>query len=166
MIGLEQITALVLGNMPGEVLPAFGIELARAVPIEPVVFLLTAQKYPAQHQFADPVRMGLGIGKAERRTPGPAEHHPFLMPCHFAKGLDVGDEMPGGIGLEARERGRAPAAALVEQQYVVERGIELLALRGTVPAAGAAMKENSRLAAGRAAALPIDAVAVANVEHA
>jgi hypothetical protein len=36
--------------------------------------------------------------------------------------LDVGDEVPGGVGLHARLRARPAAAALVEQHRAEELG--------------------------------------------
>ncbi len=63
-------------------------------------------------------------------------------------------------------RQRAPAAALVEQQHVVARRIEQPAMRRPAAAARAAVEEHRGDAAGRTAALPIDAVPVADVEQA
>ncbi len=59
---------------------------------------------------------------------------------------------------------RPPAAALVEQQNVVARRIEQPAMRRPAAAARAAMQEDRRDPAPRAAAFPIDAVSVADVE--
>lgn len=61
-------------------------------------------------------------------------------------------------------RRRAPAAALVEQQDVVARGIEQTPMVGAAARAGAAVQEYRGLAGRVAAALPVDAMAVAGVE--
>ena len=53
---------------------------------------------------------------------------------------------------------------LVEQQDVVALGVELAAMVRTAAGAGAAMKHDGGLGAGRAASFPIEAVAVTDVE--
>jgi len=63
--------------------------------------------------------MGFGIGERQRRAPGAAEDEPFFDAHHFAQPLDVGDEMPGGVGFDRGVRGRLSAAALVEEDDVV-----------------------------------------------
>ena len=63
-------------------------------------------------------------------------------------------------------RGRSAAAALVEEQDVVAVGIELAAMIGAAAGAGAAVEHHRRLAPRRSAALPIEAVAVADFEPA
>ena len=120
----------------------------------------------AQHQLADPLRMRLGIGQRQRRAPRAAEHQPFVEAGHLAQPLDVGDEMPGRVGLEAGVRRRLAAAALVEQDDVVELRIEQPPLLGRDGAARPAMQEHRRLGALGADAFPVDDVAVADIEHA
>ena len=110
--------------------------------------------------------MGLGIGKAEGRAPAAAEHHPFFDAAHIAQPLDILDQMPGRVRLEVGVRGRFARAALVEQQDVIFRRIELAAMVGADPRAGAAVEEDDRLGARRPAPLPIKRMAVADVEHA
>ena len=63
-------------------------------------------------------------------------------------------------------RARFPAAALVEEEHVVARRIEELPMDRADPAARSAMQEDRRLSLRIAADLPIDAVAIADVEHA
>jgi rhodanese-related sulfurtransferase len=58
--------------------------------------------------------MRLGIGERERRAPGAAEHLPALDVEMLAELLDVVDEMPGGVFVDAGMRRGAAAAALVE----------------------------------------------------
>ena len=87
------------------------------------------------------------------------------MTAHFAKFLDVANEVPRRVVVEACERLGAAAAALVEQENVIQFGVELLALLGTAAGTGPAMKEYRRLAAPRTAPLPVDAVTVAHIEH-
>ena len=84
----------------------------------------------------------------------------------LAEPLDILDQVPGRVGLEAGMRRRAAAAALVEQGDVVARGIELAAMIGAAAGAGAAMQHHRRLALRIAALLPVERVAVADVEPA
>ena len=63
-------------------------------------------------------------------------------------------------------RGRAAAAALVEEEDVVALRVELAAVVGAAAGAGSAVKEDGRLGARSPAALPVEAVAVADVEPA
>ena len=125
------------------------------------------QRVDAAHdQFADAIGMRLGIGERQRRAPGAAEHQPFVEAAHLAQPLDVGDQMPGGVGVERGVGRRLSAAALVEQDDVVELRVEQPPVLWRDAAAGAAMQEHRRLGALGAGALPIDLVAVADIEHA
>src|SRR6185295_7937335 len=110
--------------------------------------------------------MFFGISERQRRAPRAAKDKPALDAEERPKPLDVGDEMPGRVGLELGMRPRFSAAALVEEENVVARGIEELPMDRTDPAAGPAMQKDRRLALRIAAHLPIDAMATANVEHA
>jgi hypothetical protein len=74
--------------------------------------------------------------------------------------------MPGRVRLERGIRSRPAAAALVEEQDVVARRVELAAMIGVAAAARAAMEENGGLAARRSAPFPIELVAVADREPA
>ena len=107
-----------------------------------------------------------GIGESQRRAPGAAKDLPALDPDHLAQALDIGDEVPGRVGLQAGMGRRAPASALVEDEDVVARRIEEPAMKRARAAAGPAMQKDDRLGALRAAALPIDPVTVSHVQHA
>lgn len=58
------------------------------------------------------------------------------------------------------------AATLVEQQHAILVRVEQPPVVGTAAAAGFAMQKHGWLATGIAAKLPVDLVAVANVQHA
>jgi hypothetical protein len=58
-----------------------------------------------------------------------------------------------------------PASALVEQDQPVAIRVEVLAPAGLAPPPGTAVHEQGGFAAGVAAALPVHAVSVADVEH-
>ncbi len=70
------------------------------------------------------------------------------------------------FGLQFRMRNRTPAAALVKQNDVIKARVEQTPVLRRNAAARPAMQENRRLGAARAGPLPIDAVTVANVQHA
>src|SRR5215470_16341457 len=74
--------------------------------------------------------------------------------------------MPGRVGLQGGVRRRAAAAALVEQHDVVARGVELPTVRWRNAAAGPAVQEDGGLRAPGADPLPVDDVAVADIEPA
>src|SRR5579872_153079 len=158
MVGGEEIAALGLGDV-GEVgLPGIGEEDRRAALIEPVDFLFAEQKDAAEDEFGDAVGMGLGVGKGKSGTPGAAEDLPAVDVEVLAQFLDVGDEVPGGVGFE-RGVGRALAAsALVEIHDAVLIGVEEPPLFGIGTAAWAAVHEDDGLAGGVAAFLEVELV--------
>ena len=84
VIGAHEIAALGFGNDAGELVPLLGHDLAGAVTIEPGFLLLASQEDTAQHQFADPRGVFLGVSEREGRTPATAESLPFLVPAHIA----------------------------------------------------------------------------------
>jgi hypothetical protein len=68
--------------------------------------------------------MLLCIREGKRRPPRAAEHQPALDAEVPAQGFDVRDQIPGGIGDEARVWPAATAAALVEQYDPVSPRVE------------------------------------------
>ena len=164
MVGGDQVAALVLGDRRDESLPWLGEQSRGAVPIEPAQLGAAHREDAAQHELADALRMRLGIGERQRRAPRAAEDEPALDGEHLPQPLDIGDEMPGGVGVERCVRGRAPAAALVEQEYPVASRVEKAAVIGDAAAARPAVQEHGRLAVRIAAQLPGEPVAVADIE--
>ena len=71
----------------------------RALLIVPEQFGAAQGEDPAQHEFRNPLRMGFRIGQCQCRAPGSAEHHPLVHTDHLAQALDIGHQMPGGVGL-------------------------------------------------------------------
>ena len=165
-IRLDQVAALVLRHHRQEIVPAFGINFGRAIFVEPVEFALAEQEDAAQDDFGDAVGMRLRIGEAQGRAPAAAEHQPFFDTAHFAQPLDVLDQVPGGVGDQSGVRRRLARPALIEQQYVVSRRIELAAMVGAHPRSGSAVEEHRRFRAGRPAPLPVKRMTIADVEHA
>jgi hypothetical protein len=74
--------------------------------------------------------------------------------------------VPGRVGLEARIGRRFAAAALVEHQDLVSFRVELPAVVGARAAARSAVEEHHGLAVGVARKLPVEGMAVADIEHA
>ena len=153
MVGGEQIAALGLGDVREVRLPGVGIEDRRAALVEPVDFLLAEQENAAEHEFGNPIGMRLGIGQGKRRAPGSAEHLPALDAEVLADFLDVGDEVPGGVGFKRRVWRALAAAALIEVHDAVLFGMEEAPLFGIGAAAGTAVQKDHRLAGGIAAFL-------------
>src|SRR4029079_792703 len=102
--------------------------------------------------------MRLRIGECERRAPGAAEHLPALDLEMLAELLDVVDEMPGGVFLDAGCGGQAPASALIEEDNGVARRIVIAAHHRGRAAARAAMQQHRWLAVRVAAFLVIELV--------
>jgi hypothetical protein len=105
------------------------------------------------------------IGKRQRRTPRAAEDLPFLNANHFSQAFDIGHKIPGRVVLKRRIRRRFATTALVKKDHVVARRIELPALIWRNAATGPTVQKNRWLGAFSPHALPIDGVAIADVEH-
>src|SRR6478672_3813369 len=99
--------------------------------------------------------MGLGVGERKCRAPGAAEHLPALYSEMLAQLLDIVDEMPGGVLVDAGMRRRAPASALVEQHDAVAVRIVIASHDGGRAAAGAAMQQHGGFAVGISAFLVV-----------
>ncbi len=109
------------GIRSDEARPDVGPELAGAAAVEPLELGLRHQEDAAQDEVAHPVGMGLRVDQGERRAPAAAEDDPAVDAERLADALDVGDEVPGRVRLDARMGPRPAAAALVEQHDAVER---------------------------------------------
>ncbi len=83
-----------------------------------------------------------------------------------AQGFHVGDQVGRRVGGDCGVRGRAAAAALVEENDVVVTGVEEAAVKGGTAGTRAAMQIDDRLALGIAGLLPIDPVTSVAVQHA
>src|SRR5690606_14523351 len=165
-IGGNHVAALRLWNRCLEALPLVGEHLRHPELIVPLK-LGARERIDATHdKLADPVRVGLGIGQRQGRTPGAAEYQPFLEATHFAQPLNIGNQMPGRICLQRGIGERAAAATLVEKDQVVALWIEQAPVLWRNAATRPAVQEDSRLAATGADTLPIYGMPVANIEHA
>ena len=94
-----------------------------------------------------------GVGQRQRRAPRAAEQLPALDPQVRAQPLHVGDQVPGGVVLEAGVRQRAAAAALVEQDDAIARRI-VIAAHGGVAAAARSAVHDERPACRRGCRIP------------
>lgn len=159
-----------LRDARAEAFPLLGEDLPGA-PVQPVGLRAPGRRDPGDDDLRDTLRVGLGVREDERRAPGTAVQEPAFDPETGAQPLHVRDEMAGGVvaqvgGGVARVRGAASAVALVEEDDAVALGVE--EPPGARAAAGArtAVDDERGLALGIAADLPVDEVAVADVEHA
>ena len=101
VVGADQVVPLGLGDHLREGLPRLRPEAAGAAAVEPVELGPGHGEDAAQHQRLDAVGMGLGVDQREAGAPGAAEHRPALDLELLADALDVGDEIPGGVVLDA-----------------------------------------------------------------
>jgi hypothetical protein len=102
-----------------------------------------------------PLRVGLGVGERERAAPGAAEHQPAVDGEGFSQGLDVGDQVLGGVVGELAQRRRAARSALVEQHDAVVGRVEEAPVVERQAGARAAVQEQGRPARRIAADLPV-----------
>ena len=157
-IEAEQVVLLVLGQKGCEGGVGVGKDAGQAVQ-EPVELGGAAEKDAAQDEAGDAVGMGLGVGEGEGGAPGAAEKKEALDAQMFAQGLDVGDQVGGGVVVQAAERARPAGAALVEDHDAPEGRIEEAAVDGAGAGAGAAVEEQDGAALRVADLLPIHDVA-------
>lgn len=147
--------------------PGLGADRARALGAEePVEVGLPGEEAAAQDCAQAAVGVGAAPGHRERRPPRTAEHQPALDPKVQAQALDVLDQLAGGVGVAAATWRAASAAALVEEDDVKAGGVEELAMARAAAAARPTMKKQHGQTVGIAAALEVEAVAVADVEQA
>src|SRR4029077_16451824 len=146
------------------ILERFREDPAAALLIEPFELGAPECEDAAEHELGRPLRMRLGIGKRKRRAPGAAKHLPALDVEELAELLDVVNEMPGGVFVDARMRRGAPAAPLVEQHDAVTRRIVIAAHHGGGASAGAAMQQHGGLAVRIAAFLEVKLMQRGNLE--
>src|SRR5712692_9367973 len=85
--------------------------------------------------------------------------------------LHVGDQMRGGVALEARIEGTGvwpapPTVALIEEHKAVGAGIKQPAVPGSTSRTRAAMQDDGWLAMWIATGLPVDKIAVIHLQEA
>ena len=124
VVGIQVIVALIDGNGVTVGFPVVREEFGGAVLVEPAYFGVPQQENAAQDDLADPLRVGLRVGKAERAAPGPSKHQPALDPEMLAQSFDVGDQVPGRCSSTKLALGQLQAAtALIEyDEYRGRRG--------------------------------------------
>ena len=153
----------------GEPRPLRREEPSRLV-VQPVHVIGPGHGHRGQHHRGDPLRVTLRVGQPERHPPRSAPHQPPLDPEVGAQLLDVPDQVPGGVGLQAgiqkgHRRRAPPAAALVELDEPVRVRVEQPAPPRAAAAARPAVQRHRRLAGRVAAGLPVDPLAVTDVQH-
>src|SRR5262249_42605795 len=157
-----------LGRRDGTevVFERFGEDPAAAFLIEPFKLRAPEGENAAQHELGGALRVGLGVSERERCAPGPTEHLPALDAEMLAQLFDIGDEVQGGVLVDAGMRRRAAAATLVEQDDAIAFGIVIPPHYGGGTAPGSAMQHNGGLSARIAALLIIELVQSGNLEPA
>ena len=123
-----------------------------------------------QDHLRHPLGKTLPIRKGERRTPRTAEDQPAVDREVFAEPLNISSQMVSRVGrkihrIVARMRNTSTASPLVQQDDPVHGRIEKSAHTRRASRARAAVEDQCRLPQGVATNLPIDQVAVADVEH-
>ncbi len=130
-----------------------------------------AGRDPGQHQFGHHPGVRLRVPQAQCRAPGHAPHQPPLDAQVGTQPLQVGHEVGGRVdahvGVVGARAGQGPSgAALVEQDDPIGGGVEVPPEIGAGPAPRSPVQDQGWLAVRISAGLPVDAVAVADVEHA
>ena len=138
---------------------------------DPVDLVAAGGGHRDQDHLGHPLGVPLGIGQAQGGAPGAAEHQPPLDPEVAAELLDVAQQVVGGVDRQVGGRvagvgAAAPAAPLVEQDHPVGVGVEDPPHPRRAARPRAAVEHHRRLALGVAAHLPVDELAVADLQHA
>src|SRR5580658_6914559 len=115
--------------------------------------------------------MPFRVGKSESTAPGAAEHQPSVDFQMLAQPFDVRDQV---CGVVARKIGvwcacvrRAPSAiALIEEHDAIGGWIEQPAMPLGTSRSGTAVQNEGRLTAWIAASLPVEEIAIADLQHA
>ena len=124
-----------------------------------------------QDHRGHPLRVPLGVGQGERDAPRSAPHEPAPDAEVCPERLDVADEMVCRVRREVRRpvagmRQASSTAALVELDDAIARRVEPATSSRRAPAARAAVERHRRRAVRVAGGLPVDRLAIADVEHA
>ncbi len=172
VIGVDDVAAAQsLGQGAAPSLPRLGEEEAQSVAKEPVELFAPAGRDAEEHECADVSGKTFGVGQRQSATPRSAEDQPVPDAEVRPEPFDVGDQVVGGVARQVRV-GRtgvgaaASAVALIEEDDVVPRRIEELALPRRTAGARAAVEHEGGPALRIAAGLPVDQVAAADVQHA
>ena len=169
-VGREEVAVTLVLRHPGsKPLPRLR-EVAADASVQPVDLGPPARGHARDDDLRHALRMPLGVGQDQRRSPGAAEQEPALDPEVLTESLHVCEQVLGGVRAHvgvriACVRSAAPGAALVEEHDAIAVLVERPAGASFQTGAGPAVNDRRGLAVGIAAGLPIDVVAVAHVEH-
>ena len=170
-VRLHDVPVACVRRHPVEKCPPLHGEQRRHAAAEPPVSLHAPSRGDApQDHLRDPVRVRLGVGERQRAAPRSAPHQPPVDVEVRAQQLHVRDEVLRGVGPEidvrlARVRRAPTAVALIEQHDAIGGRIEQPAVPRRAAGSGATVDHDGRLASRVAACLPIDAIAVSDVQH-
>src|SRR5512132_1041560 len=117
------------------------------------------------------MRIPFAVRESECASPRPARHQPALYAEAFAQALDVRYEVRRRVARQvdvglARVRGASAAVPLVEQDRPVDLRVEQPTLPRRAARPRTAVQDDSRPPVRVAAHLPVQEVALADVEHA
>src|SRR6478609_493129 len=108
--------------------------------------------------------MRLRVRKCQSASPGAPEHLPAVDPPSLAESLEIGDQVPGGVGRQvvalAGVRCAAAAAALVGEHDPVPFRVEQPPHPRRAATAWSAVQEHDGLAGGVATLLPVELLTV------
>mmetsp|Transcript_2297 Transcript_2297/g.8919 ORF Transcript_2297/g.8919 Transcript_2297/m.8919 type:complete len:327 (-) Transcript_2297:135-1115(-) len=128
VVGGEEVAALAAGDGTRVPLERVRVDFARAARVEePVDGGAVEQEHTAQDERLHSRGVLLGVREGEGRSPAAPNHNgPLVHLGHlFAQSLDVGNQVPGLVGLGDLAVGpAAPRAALVEDDDAVELGVK------------------------------------------
>jgi hypothetical protein len=124
-----------------------------------------------EDDFGYPLRVPFGVSQPQGRTPGAAEYQPPVEAEVLSEVFNVPQQVSGCIDREVRVqiagvRRASTAATLIEEDNSVGIRIEEAAGSGRTSGTRTTVKDDGRLALLITADLPVNAVPVADVEHA
>lgn len=166
MIGRDRIGMLAFGNGGQKMRPTIREKARRSAPVEPIQLSFHAQKDAAQHKSRHRLGVGLSIGKRQRCPPAATKQNSRANSQCGADGLDVCDQVLGGVGLDAGARARTSAATLIEKDAAVMIGVKKAAHERAATTARTTMQHDDRRPIGIATLLDVDLMTIAHINHA
>jgi methylase of polypeptide subunit release factors len=114
--------------------------------VKPFKLFSPCQKDAAKYQTQASIRVIDAVRKTQRTTPRAAKDIPFVYTKLGPELFDIVYQIPGSILTQFGMRRRFTRSALIEQNNVIDLGIEELPVHRYQPPARAAVKENHRYA--------------------
>src|SRR5262249_40902952 len=165
VIRFEHIASLRFGDDALVLLPHVRKDCARAFLVEPVNLIPATQKYSAQREPSDALRMSLRVSQGKRAPPRTTEDSPLFNAETLAQPLNVRDQMPGRVFFQGGMRNAIASPSLIEQYNSIGFRVEEAAIIQGQSGARTAVKKDHRLAVRIPALLVINLMDFRYLQH-